>query len=370
MSFCGPSEPSHGEYKMAKSFGIHFIGTTSISPVYSSRYLGLNISIFLTQQDKDPKAPALSLSELLPQMREAPITERQEEPVFGKLNFNLLTQTIEQVEKLQIHYNDNISFEKLDNVAKEIVSQLDQVPQLALLDYNLNLISEMIERHNARIINKISLASELIGQDADFLLVEHENRNVFVVTLKTVGIDNTKQEEMRIDWSNYVRLLQHLKVKHIIFTQCFVSNNIDLLGKIINISDHANLTGSNPMIGPNIERYGPRFFDMSHVYTNIVASATDIPSVKCLLLPMVRNCRSLIEFNVARDIFGAQVVSSQAGKEAIVSQHCTLVEGFKCSMLGIIDEVVDVDTIEYLSKEASSEQKLKLLEVIFAHKQR
>ncbi len=37
-------------------------------------------------------------------------------------------------------------------------------------------------------------------------------------------------------------------------------------GDLVLISDHLNLTGQNPLHGPNDERLGPRFPDMSHTY--------------------------------------------------------------------------------------------------------
>lgn len=37
-------------------------------------------------------------------------------------------------------------------------------------------------------------------------------------------------------------------------------------GRVMLISDHINLTGDNPLVGPNVEAWGERFPDMSQVY--------------------------------------------------------------------------------------------------------
>lgn len=38
-------------------------------------------------------------------------------------------------------------------------------------------------------------------------------------------------------------------------------------GGLVILSDHINLQGANPLVGPNDERFGPRFPDMTYAYT-------------------------------------------------------------------------------------------------------
>ena len=40
-------------------------------------------------------------------------------------------------------------------------------------------------------------------------------------------------------------------------------------GTLMAISDHINLTGQNPLIGANLDEFGPRFPDMSDAYTKV-----------------------------------------------------------------------------------------------------
>ena len=38
-------------------------------------------------------------------------------------------------------------------------------------------------------------------------------------------------------------------------------------GTLMAITDHINMTGQNPLIGENLDDFGPRFPDMSKAYT-------------------------------------------------------------------------------------------------------
>lgn len=65
-----------------------------------------------------------------------------------------------------------------------------------------------------------------------------------------------------------VRVLGLLGVKTLIVTNASGGIRPGLKqGDLVLISDHINLTGQNPIIGENDERFGSRFFDMTEAYS-------------------------------------------------------------------------------------------------------
>lgn len=64
-----------------------------------------------------------------------------------------------------------------------------------------------------------------------------------------------------------VRVLQELGVRRLILTNAAGGLRADLSpGDLFAIVDHLNLTGENPLLGPNEEAWGPRFPDMAFAW--------------------------------------------------------------------------------------------------------
>lgn len=65
-----------------------------------------------------------------------------------------------------------------------------------------------------------------------------------------------------------VYVMKQLGIDTLIVTNaCGGMNRAFAPGDLMLITDHINCTGDNPLIGPNLEEFGPRFPDMSRAYT-------------------------------------------------------------------------------------------------------
>lgn len=64
-----------------------------------------------------------------------------------------------------------------------------------------------------------------------------------------------------------VRVLRQLGVRHLLLTNSAGGIQADFRpGDLMLIEDHINLTGRNPLLGHNLEAFGPRFPDMTYAY--------------------------------------------------------------------------------------------------------
>jgi len=68
-----------------------------------------------------------------------------------------------------------------------------------------------------------------------------------------------------------VRVMRKLGVEILVISNAAGGlNPLFLPGDVMVISDHINFTGQNPLVGPNLEAFGPRFPDMSAVYDKLL----------------------------------------------------------------------------------------------------
>ena len=72
------------------------------------------------------------------------------------------------------------------------------------------------------------------------------------------------------------RAIGRLGVKVLILTNAAGGVNVALTpGMLMVMDDHINLLGSNPLVGPNEDQFGPRFPDMTEVYSKRLRGLAD-----------------------------------------------------------------------------------------------
>lgn len=136
-----------------------------------------------------------------------------------------------------------------------------------------------------------------------------------------------------------VRVLAALGVKTLVLTNaCGGVNTGYHPGDLMLIRDHINLSGSNPLIGPNLDAFGPRFPDMSDLYTaSLRAAIQEKAKAKGLSLQegiyamySGPNYETPAEIRMFR-VLGADVVGMSTVPEALVAGHCGMqVVGISC----------------------------------------
>ncbi len=136
-----------------------------------------------------------------------------------------------------------------------------------------------------------------------------------------------------------VRALGALGVPTLILTNAAGGINLAFEpGTLMVMDDHINLMGTNPLVGANDDRFGPRFPDMSEVYSRRLRDLAD---------DVARQQRSPLEHGIYAALhgpsyetpaeirylrtIGADAVGMSTAPEAIVARHMGLeVLGISC----------------------------------------
>jgi purine-nucleoside phosphorylase len=154
-----------------------------------------------------------------------------------------------------------------------------------------------------------------------------------------------------------IRTFSLLGVKTLILTNASGGINVELnQGTLMVISDHLNLMGDNPLRGPNEERFGPRFPDMSAVYSPEL-QALVVEESRAIGVDVRRGIYGALsgpsyetpaEIHLLRTL-GADAVGMSTVPEAIVARHMGLeVLGISCitnMAAGISDEPINHEEV-------------------------
>jgi purine-nucleoside phosphorylase len=168
-----------------------------------------------------------------------------------------------------------------------------------------------------------------------------------------------------------IRIMHLLKIHTLLISNaCGGMNPLYQKGDIMAIHDHINLLGDNPLIGKNLDEFGPRFPDMSEPYDKNLLKLVDRIAIEnkfkiqhgVYVAVSGPSLETKAEYRFLRGI-GADVVGMSTIPEVIVARH----QGMKVLALSVItdecfpDSLTEVSVEEIIDTAKKTEPKLTLL---------
>lgn len=165
-----------------------------------------------------------------------------------------------------------------------------------------------------------------------------------------------------------VRVMKLLGVKTLIVTNAAGGVNLSFeAGTLMILTDFINFSGKNPLTGPNIPEFGPRFPDMTRAYDRELIALCQQQAEKLGLTNVRQGVYMLLngpcyetpaEIRMAR-VLGADAVGMSTVPECIVARHCGMrILGVSCitnMAAGIEDKLLsEKEVIEVAGRTQSS----------------
>lgn len=159
------------------------------------------------------------------------------------------------------------------------------------------------------------------------------------------------------------RVIARVGVHALILTNAAGGVNVQLTpGMLMVMDDHINLLGSNPLVGPNEDAFGPRFPDMSEVYSKRLRALADAVAREqelrighgVYVAVHGPSYETPAEIRFLRGI-GADAVGMSTVPEAIVARHMGVeVLGISCitnAAAGVLPQPLNHDEVMAVARQ-------------------
>lgn len=224
-----------------------------------------------------------------------------------------------------------ITLEQIDQVVDAVRAKISIKPRVGtILGSGLNDLAASVE--NAVTIPYDDLphwpVSTVEGHVGQLVIGELEGQPVLVMQGRTHYYEGYSMSQITLP----VRVMLRLGLEMLIVTNAAGGVNPDFIpGDVMLITDNLNLmgmSGLNPLMGPNLDEFGPRFPDMSQVYDKeLMAIARKITGEEGITLREGVYCGlSGPSFESPADLrflrlAGTDVVGMSTVPEVIVANH-------------------------------------------------
>ena len=126
-----------------------------------------------------------------------------------------------------------------------------------------------------------------------------------------------------------IRVFGRMGIKSVILTNAAGGINLGFSqGELVLIRDHINLQGTNPLVGPNDDRFGVRFPDMTHAYSRAYREIAREESAKLSIMLHEGVYAALLgpSYETPAEIehlrrIGADLVGMSTAAEVIAARH-------------------------------------------------
>jgi purine-nucleoside phosphorylase len=229
-------------------------------------------------------------------------------------------------------------FDRVHETADFLVRRLSRVPDVAIvLGSGLGAFAESLADSTVLPYGDIPNwpASRVVGHAGKLVAGVSGNRRVLALSGRVHFYEGHDFGTLTFA----MRVLAHAGVRTVILTNAAGGINQRFeSGALMLIDDHINFMGSNPLIGPNDDRFGRRFPDMSEIYSSRlrtlateVARAQGIPIEHGVYIAVTGpSYETPAEIRAFRAL-GADAVGMSTVPEAIVARHMGVeVVGISC----------------------------------------
>jgi len=267
-------------------------------------------------------------------------------------------------------------FSQVSEAAGCIASRIREVPRIAVVlgsglgDFADSLTASVSIRY-------VDLphwpASGVVGHDGRLVVGLVGGRAVAVLSGRSHVYEGHDMRTVTFP----VRALGVLGVKSLVLTNAAGGVNTGFAqGALMVIDDHINLMGSNPLVGPNEDRFGVRFPDMTEIYSSRLrgiadeaSQATGVPVRHGVYVALHGpSYETPAEIRFLRTI-GADAVGMSTAPEAIVARHMGMdVLGISCitnPAAGVLPTPLHHDEVMEVARRVG-DQFIRLLEAIVA----
>lgn len=239
--------------------------------------------------------------------------------------------------------------EKIQEATSYLKSKMDYTPEVGLvLGSGLGILADEIE-------NPIKIKYEDIphfpvstveGHAGQFVIGDLEGRKVIAMQGRFHFYEGYSMQEITFP----IRVMKALGVTNLLLTNAAGGVNTAYIpGDLMIITDHINMTGTNPLIGKNYDELGDRFPDCSEIYNKEINSKIrNIAKEKGIRLQEGiyqmnpgPTYETPAEVRMAR-VIGSDAVGMSTVPEAVVARHAGIkVTGISCitnMAAGILDQ--------------------------------